>query len=216
MRRASRRNWNFLLGAHSAAVLLAGCVAAPTSKDWLEVGYRTPLQALHTFQTAVRAEEPDLELRCFSASFRSRNHVSRLTWREFWDELEHREPWLRKGISDAEVVGAIEQHGDRARIQLASHGIRLKADLVLEDSGQVWAADRLLVDEDLRFADPEHTGLQTGPSGDRWIYGRLALPAQPELAAVTELRLAREWKIDGIENLGEASGQPSIARSPPR
>ena len=125
-------------------------------------------------------------------------------------------PWLRKGIADAEVVGEIDRHGARARIQLVSHGVHLRADLVLEDSGQVWAADRLLADEDVRFSDPEHTGVQTGPSGDRWIYGRLALPAEADLAAVTELRLAREWKIDGIENLGEASGQPSIARSPPR
>jgi hypothetical protein len=214
---ARPRIWNFLQSAAACAALLVGaCVAAPTSKDWLEVGFQTPLQALRTFQTAVRAEEPDLELRCFSVSFRERNHISRLTWREFLDELERREPWLRKGIADAEISGELERRGTRARIHLVSHGIRIEADLVLEDSGQVWAADRLIADEDLRFSDPEHTGVQTGANGERWMYGRLPLPADADLAAVTELRLAREWKIDGIENLGEASSQASIARSPPR
>jgi hypothetical protein len=195
---------------------LAGCVSAPTSKDWMEVGYRTPLQTLRTFQTAVRAEEPDLELRCFSSAFRARNQISRLTWREFLEDLERREPWIRKGIADAEVEGSIERHGDRARLHLASHGYQMRVDLVLEDIGQVWAGDRLLVDQDLSFSDPEHTGIQSGPGGGRWIYGRLALGTDADPADITELRVAREWKIDGIENLGEASSQPSSARSPPR
>lgn len=195
---------------------LAGCVAAPTPAEWMAVGYRTPLQTLRTFQTAVRAEEPDLELRCFSSAFRERNHVSRLTWREFLEQLEREQPFLRKGVADAEVDGPIELHPDRARIHLTSHGVALSVDFVLEGFGQVWEGENLLVDRDLRFADPDHAGIQEGDAGRRWIYGRLALPEQAEFSTVTEIRLAREWKIDGIESLGEASGKPSAARSPPR
>jgi hypothetical protein len=206
----------FLALLAGSLALVPSCVSAPAASDWMAVGYRTPLQTVRTFQTAVRAEEPDLELRCFSSAFRARNHISRLTWREFFEELQKQQPFLRKGIADAEVEGDIDQRGGRARVRLASHGVELRVDLVLEDFGQVWTGDSLLVDEDLKFSDPEHTGLQEGAAGGRWFYGRLALPAEAPTSKITELRLAREWKIDGIESLGEASGQSSSARSPPR
>jgi hypothetical protein len=92
----------------------------------------------------------------------------------------------------------------------------LEVALVLEDFGQVWEGERLRVDEDLRFTDPDHLGIQEGAGGSRWLYGRLALPAGAELSDVTEMRLAREWKIDEIETLGEASGKAPSAGAPPR
>jgi hypothetical protein len=199
-----------------AWVALAGCVSAPTSRDWMEVGYRTPVQTVRTFQTAVRAEEPDLELRCFSNGFRERNHISRFAWREFFDELEREQPFLRKGIADAKVAEPVERKGDSARIVLSSHGVSMRIDLVLEGSGQVWAGEDLVADEDVRFADPDYFGVINGEGGARWIYARMPLASGVDARAVTEMRLAREWKIDGIETLGEASGKPSSARSPPR
>jgi hypothetical protein len=200
----------------AVAPALGACVGAPTSQDWMQAGYRTPEQTLHTFQTAVRADEPDLELRCFSSGFRARNHVSRFTWREFLDELRRSQPFLRKGIVDAEIDGPVERSARRASIRLLSHGVAMRIDLVLEDSGELWAGGDLVLDQDLEFADPDHTGVQSGARGEQWIYARLALPNAVAAGDVTEIRLAREWKIDGIANLGEASETASAARPPQR
>jgi hypothetical protein len=196
------------------ALALAACVGAPTSQDWMAAGYRTPEQTVHTFQTAVRADEPDLELRCFSSGFKARNNVSRFTWREFMDELERSQPFLRKGLVDAEIDGPVERSARRATLRLRSHGVAMRIDLVLEDFGELWAGRELVLDQDLSFSDPDHSGVQAGARGERWMYGRLPLPEAVDAADVTEIRLAREWKIDGFATLGDASENSPAARPP--
>jgi hypothetical protein len=194
-----------VLAALGAALLAgAGCVSPPDSAALLAVGFRTPAQTFRTFQTAVRAEEPDLQLRCFSAGFVAENRLSKLSWREFWQQETDRQPFLRKGIADARIEGEPVLRGERAELIAESHGRRMRVAFALDDYAEVWAGDDALVDEPIRFRD--RVGLQKAPDGSRWIYGQVRLPSRaPDgLAPITELRFGREWKIDGIEVLDEA------------
>lgn len=188
---------------------LVGCVSPPRASELLAVGFRTPEQTFATFQTAVRADEPDLQLRCFSAGFVAENRLSKLSWREFWEQETRRQPLLRKGIADARADGAPERRGDRAQLVAESHGRRMRIAFVLDDFAEVWAGAEPLVDEEVRFRD--RVGIQQAGDGSRWLYGQVRLPTRaPEgLLPITELRLGREWKIDGIEVLDEASSSSS-------
>lgn len=191
-------------------MLLAACVSAPEAKDWLAIGFRSPEQTFATFQTAVRADEPGLEYRCLSSHFVS--GISNLAYREFRQELRRENPLLRKGLADAELESPPEIRGDRAVVVARSHGRRIRFELVLEDYAQMWAKDELVVDEALSFQ--RATGAQRAEDGRAWIYGRLPLPADRDARDITELHFGREWKIDGIESLGEASKSPGPV-SPP-
>jgi len=194
--------------AGALAVLLAGsiagcCVAPPDARELLAVGYRTPEQAVSTFQVAVRADEPDLTRRCFSNDFLARNHVSSFAWRVFWEDWVKREPFLRKGIADARATGPAQIVGSRARIELESHGRRLRAVLVLDDFCELWQGGERVLDEPRPF--DQTTGVQTDGNGTRHVFGRVAVPAGRDPAQLTELRFGREWKIDDFEILDEAS-----------
>ncbi len=189
---------------------LGGCwVAPPRAADLLAVGFRTPEQAFRTFQTAVRADEATLEFRCFSIGFTHRNHLSQRTYREGRNQLRAQYPWLRKGIADAEITQPTVVRGERARMQIASHGHRFGVDLVREDFGEVWAGSELVVDpDDLNFE--EHAGFQPAPDGSRWFYGHIPWPSGSAVrdADITEIRVGREWKIDGIEAVDSAEHPP--------
>src|SRR4051794_27646295 len=95
-------------------LLTSCCVSPPLVDEWMKVGFKVPVQTIDTFQTAVRADAPDLEYRCFSAGFRERNHISKLTWREARQELRSQYPWLRRGLSDMTVEGDVLVAGNRA------------------------------------------------------------------------------------------------------
>ncbi|MFN0243865.1 MAG: hypothetical protein ACKVWV_13330 [Planctomycetota bacterium] len=195
-----------------APVLLAACVSAPEAKDWLAIGFRTPEQTFATFQTAVRADEPGLEYRCLSSQFVSSSGISNLTYREFREELRRKNPLLRKGIADAELESAPEIRGDRARLVVRSLGRRMRFELVREGYAQLWSQGELVADEPLPFQ--RATGAQHADDGSTWVYGRMRLPQGRQAEDVTEVRFASEWKIDGIESLGEASKSPG-PMSPP-
>ena len=193
-------------------VLGACCVTPPSAKEFLAIGFRTPEQAFKTFQIAVRADDPSLEYRCFSSRFLAANHVSKLAWREYREQLAREHPFLKKGLADAEIRGTVERHGDRARLVATSHGVDIRFDMVLDDFTEVWTGKSALVDESVEFG--EHAGIQTGADGRRWIYGRIEIPPGPDLADVTELRLGREWKIDGLSTIDENT-TPSTAGARP-
>lgn len=199
---------------------LSGCclfIPPPDAQELLSVGFRTPEQTFHTFQIGWRADEPDLERRCLSSGFLERNRVGKLAYREFRERLAADQPLLRKGIADARIREPAERHGDRARLTTRSHGRILRFDLVLDDYCEVWAGDQPVIDDYLGFG--EHTGIQEGAGGSRWVFGRVEVPAGQELESLTELRFGREWKIDGFELLDEASDphdlRPSTHESPP-
>jgi hypothetical protein len=159
------------------------------------VGFRSPEQAFHSFQVAVRMNDPDLELRCFSGGFRSRNRVSQLTWREAREELYERMPWLRYGIATAEVQ-AREVRGAEAWLRVEAGGRELRVGLVREDFAEAWSGSERILDEEVDWQAA--TGVQQG--GERtWVFGRAALPAGADAARLTELRLGREWKIDDVQ-----------------
>src|SRR5262249_35756375 len=85
-----------------ASLWLSSCsVDPPRPQDLLSLGYRTPEQAFSTFQTAVRADDPGLLRRCFSADLIARNKLSEQAMREYWDRIQKEQPFLRKGLADA-------------------------------------------------------------------------------------------------------------------
>jgi hypothetical protein len=200
------------IGILLCALAGAGCRVAPAeAEDLLAVGFKSPQQTFRTFQTGVRADQPELQRRCFSAAFLAENRLSKRNWLEFWDQLRADQPWLRKGLADAEIEGSIERAGDRARLIAHSHGSEIEVTFVLDDFGEVWIGSEPVVDEPIRFA--KNIGVQE-QGGQRWIYGQLALPRSRPIAIedVTELRFGREWKIDGIGLLDEASKSAAPAR----
>jgi hypothetical protein len=212
--RKSRRRGSRALAVGILALGMLGlgaCVAAPTAQDRFAVGFRSPEQCFASFQTAVRADDLGLERRCLSARFIGENGLSELGFRTFWEELTRKQPFLRKGIVDAQASSPIEVRGDRARLRLASHGRKLVVDLAREDFCEAWGGDQKLADESAPFR--ERSGIQPGSDGTRWFYGRMPLPAGVDETRVTELRLGREWKIDGFaleqdEKPGRADGSP--------
>ena len=195
-----------------AACSLASCwVSPPRVEDLLAVGYRTPEQTFGTFQTAVRADEPELEYRCFSQDFRDRNGISKLVWREARENLREQFPFLRKGLTDATTVEPVLVRGQRARLCVATHSYVIEIGFVREDFVEVFSGAELWFDDSIAFE--EHTGIQTRADGGRWIYGQSALPsgagAVPEF---TELRFGREWKIDSFETM-DAPPPPKSSRA---
>lgn len=180
----------------------AGCclfVRPPAARELLEVGFRSPEQAFRSFQVGWRADEPDLELRCLARAFRERERISRLTYREFRARLMADEPFLRLGIADAAAAGPAEVRGDRARLVVESHGRRLSVEFVREDGVETWAGTECVHFESTAF--DAHTQTEALPAGGTRLWAHVELPEGVDAGRVTELRLAREWKIDGFELL---------------
>ncbi|MBL8858510.1 MAG: hypothetical protein JNL28_08410 [Planctomycetes bacterium] len=196
-----------LLQAVVLAVSAAGCcVAPPRADEWLAIGWRSPEAAFATFQTAIRADEPELEYRCFSQAFRERNDLSKIVWREAREELRRAHPWLRRGIADATFSEGPFVIEGRASGIVVSHGQRIRIDFVREDFAELWAGDRPVSDELVRFT--EHTSTQKARDGRTWFQGSIVLPAiDTDPATITEMRLGREWKIDGFESLATENTQ---------
>lgn len=179
--------------------LSACCVAPPKAGDLLAVGFRTPEQAFRTFQTAVRADDPGALRRCLSAGFIAEHQLSEQVFREFWDRLEQEEPLLRRGIADGEVEEPVEIRRDMARLHAVSHGRRIQVALVREDFCEAWEGGDRRIDEAASFHD--RSGVQTTPEGARWMFGRMPVPDGVATDRISELRIGREWKIDGFEIL---------------
>lgn len=196
-----RRLW--ALGVSIA--VSACCVAPPRAGDLLAVGFRTPEQAFATFQTAVRADDPGALRHCLSSGFIAENKLSEQVFREFWDRLLDEEPFLRMGIADAILEGQAEiRRGRLARLTAVSHGRRIQFALVREDFCEAWEGGERRIDEAIAFSD--RSGVQTGADGARWIYGRMPVPEGVLTDEITELRVGREWKIDGFEVLEDDGG----------
>lgn len=196
--------------ASAWTLLLAACVCPPEPADVLAIGFRTPEQAFRTFQTATRLDDPDLELRCFSTGFRARNHISQLTWREARAELYRRKPWLRAGIAGAEIVDSQAEAGT-VRLRVDTAGGDYVLVLVREDFVEAWAGAERVLDDSTRWR--EATGVQKGEGEGRWIFGRAKVGPEFDVAALTEMRFGREWKIDDVGELTDPA-QDSAAQVP--
>jgi hypothetical protein len=209
-----RSSFPGLLGA--VQVLLASlwlsscCVDPPRPQDLLSLGYRTPEQAFSTFQTAVRADDPGLLRRCFSADFVASNKLSEQGFREYWDGLKNQQSLLRKWLADARPDGPVEVQGIRARMHAKSHGRGITLRFVREEFCEAWGGGEKLADESAPFRS--RTGVQEGNQGERWIYGRMPLPQGVAPDRVTELRFGQEWKIDDFALDDEKKHEPAAVR----
>lgn len=185
-----------LLGTATSCCLF---VRPPDARELLATGFRTPEQTLSTFQIGWRADEPDLELRCFSSGFRARNQLSKLTYREFRGRLLAEEPFLRLGIADARLEGLLERRGDRVFARAETHGRTLEFELVLDDFVEAWAGGERVTDTYAPFAGEHgHHTIEERADGSRWLWAYAELPREADAAALTELRVGREWKIDAL------------------
>ncbi|MBK7877849.1 MAG: hypothetical protein IPJ77_19380 [Planctomycetes bacterium] len=171
-------------------------VTPPRAADYLDVGFRTPEQTFRSFQVGWRADEPDLEHRCLSRGFRSRQQVSRLNYREFRAHLLADEPLLRIGVADARPTAPADVRGDRARLVLETHGRKLEVLFVLDDYAEVWAGGERVLDDYLPF--DTHTQVTPTDAGGQRLWGHVDLPSDARVTGLSELRLGREWKIDDL------------------
>lgn len=184
----------------------ACCVTPPTADELLEVGFRSPAQSFRTFQTASTGDLPDLEFRCLSRSFRSRNELSKFAYLEFREKWYRSEPLLRYAIDKAEIVSE-ERHGTmHARLVARSLGTTLSIDLLREDFYEIWTENGLLDSDDLPFEQALEA--VEAPDGSLWLIGRAPLPGglehdDPETLRIrmSEFSFRREWKIDGFQIL---------------
>jgi hypothetical protein len=193
---------------------LSGCCLVCPASDaaLLDVGFRSPEQAFRTLQTAVRADEPGLEFRCLSGGFRRAFDppLSRLSYLEARHVMHRENRWLRTGIARA-LIDSVEHAHDagglggsrRALIRATSFGRRIEIDLVQEDYAELWALDpdEPVLEREIAF--PRHVDVQAAADGAPWVTAGVPLPAGVAAQAITELRLGREWKIDGFREVDD-------------
>jgi len=190
----------------AAWALCGACLSAPKPADWLAVGFRTPEQTFRTFQTGLRAEQPDLEYRCLSNDFKHRNAASQLLYREFREKAFRAQPWL-KWVAKAKVKRVEELASGRVRmvaeVDTWFHDETFAFELVREDFYELYsAADGKRVDDDFaswRELVRERDGAL-----------QLSVPLAEGLSAAQlgEVRAGREWKIDGLPERVESSTSP--------
>ncbi len=191
--------------ACAAAGAFSGCCGVePRPGDWLSVGFRSPTQCFHTYRNAVAADQLALEYRCLSSDFKRRNELSQLAYREFRDELEGRFPWfgcLAKARIVEEQAFPPDRHRIVAEVKVLFARRRFVVDFVREDFQEVFSGEEDLLDESVAWADLVREAPQDPESLE------VSVPTFGEfgLADVTEVRVGREWKIDGF---GEAEPEP--------
>jgi len=162
----------------------------------MDLGYRSPEQAFQTLRAAIRGDLPRLEYRSLSSGFRQRNSLSQLSYREFREEWFGQNPWLKLALSNAEVLEQTDHPDGRSSVlRVGILGEDALIHLVAEDFAQLWDQNELR--EDLAVEDmSQHLSSQGGVWTAR-VPGGGDRP--------TELRLGREWKIDGIERAESAA-----------
>jgi hypothetical protein len=188
----------------SALLILSGATAGgcrlapPTPDAWLAVGFRTPRQSFATFQTALRADLPDLEYRTLAQELKAAEGINQLAYRTFREELFGENPWLRYA-AEAKVIGESHLAADRVRLvaQVDKLGIRrsFTVDLVREDFYEVYEDGELLDDGFASFS----RSASSPAAGELAL--SLPLPFGADVSRLSEARLGREWKIAGFADL---------------
>ena len=192
-----------LLAALLLAALLPGCCGVePAPEDWLDVGFRSPAQCFRTYRSAVADDQLALEYRCLSGAFKRRQGLSQLAYREFRDELADENPWfgcLAKARILREQSLGPDRHRIEAEVKVLFVRRRFVVELVREDFFEVFAGAEDLIDEAAEWSD------LVGESPRDPQVLQVAVPTYGEfpLGVVTEVRVGREWKIDGF-----ASAEP--------
>jgi hypothetical protein len=187
-----------------AWALLAGCLAAPTPKDWLAVGFRTPEATFGTFQTALRADQGQLEYLCLGAEFKRRVGASLFGYLEYRRELFQAQPWLKwAAMAEIEEVQRLSEHRVRlvAKVDTWLHDETFAVEVVREDYWELYVDGQRRHDDEARWRSlaREHEGELTV---------RVPLPEGLSAAEVSELRAGREWKIDAFLEFAPGSESP--------
>lgn len=178
-------------------LLVSACLCPPSDQALLSVGHHSPLQAFETFQTALRADLPDLEWRTLSSDFKRREGLSQLGYREFRETLFAEKPWL-KLAARAKVLETLPIAPDRvrlvARVDTPLADRTFAVDLLREGFWEVADEEGVLAGELAEWDE------LAAVRRDRLLLA-LPMPAGVELTDVALLRAGREWKIDGFELL---------------
>ena len=162
------------------------------------MGFRTPEQTFRTFQTRLRADQPDLEYRSFSYAFKSSNGLNQSLYREFRDELFRRQPFL-KFAATAEVIGREELPGGivrlSAKVDTWFHDEVFAVDFVREDFYELYEKGEI-EDDGFRAFDE-----LVAYRNDSYI---VVIPDEAEipLDQVSEIRVGGSWLIVGFPTLG--------------
>jgi hypothetical protein len=172
---------------------LSGCFAPkPKPDDWRAFGFRGPEATFHSFLTALAGDRPDLEYTCLSADLKRREGGNLLGYLEFRDELRREMPWL-KAAARAGIEGVEMLAPDRARILARIDWLfwdeTFTVDFVAEDFYEYWSLGQRVEDGFQAFA-PRREGAR--------VVAQAPAPEEADLSEITELRLGREWKVDGI------------------
>jgi len=208
-----RRGAGAVVGVALALALagpLGGCLCPPEAEELLAVGFRTPRQALESFQTYLRADLPTQEYLCFSEGFRRRNRLSAATYGEGRERLFDEQPWL-KFFAKAEVVGERAVGREEHWIDVRVLGRTVRVKLVREGFYEILAGPDLLGDAYADF-DALVAVSEQGPRPS--LVARLPLEVDAdELEGLSELTVARHWKIDAFYELG-AQDEPLPSATP--
>ena len=132
--------------------LATGCslVRPPHARELVQIGYRSPEHVFQSFQTALAADLPDQEFRCFSYDFRRREGLSFNSYLEGRKRLLKERPWMTL-VAKAEIVRS-ESSGERAHLLVGEiHGRQFAVELVRQDVFEMWAGRDLLADGPVDF-----------------------------------------------------------------
>lgn len=184
--------WLLVLVPVSGA-LGACCTTVPSNAQLLQVSFRTPEATLEAFRLAWRCDEPDLEYRCLSVRFTAELGLSQLAWREARSEVLRDSGLASLFVDRLQPTGPAQIRGNEAWLEVGALGKTLQLHFVREDVGRVWANGKLVADVDLNWSSA--VGSQRVEE-EPHAWGRLPTDAAP--GQIDELRLSREWKLDGL------------------
>ncbi|MEM7308717.1 MAG: hypothetical protein AAF682_18690 [Planctomycetota bacterium] len=176
-----------------AAFVGGSCLAPePTPEDWLGYGFRRPEDTFRAFLTALAGDRPELEYRCLSNALKKREGGNLLGYLVLRDQLFDDMPWL-KAAARAEVE-EVEYFGPdlaqvTARVDWLFWDEVFTVVLVREEYYELRADGELVGDDYYPFEPVNADG-----------YTVIRVPAAEDFAPdeLSEVRLGREWKIDGI------------------
>jgi hypothetical protein len=178
------------------AALLGACNCIPEHAAVLaRADFETPRHTLESFRAYAAAELYDLEYRCFSNAFKTRNHISILNYSEARAQLKRDKPWLFWFDSRVVAEQVLDERQHVLDVEVAGRTVRVK--LVREETFRIWAGEELLADGalDLRgaLALVGETGGRSSLRTTLPIGERTVDPAQ-----VTQVTLETSWKIDDL------------------
>jgi hypothetical protein len=201
-------------------------VTPPDPGDWLAVGFRSPRQTWRTYQTALAGDRPELEYRCFAASFKSQYGFSVLEYVTFRDELLEEQPLVRF-VAEAEVVSERRSvdgnyHELIAEISKLGTTVQMRVLLEREAFAELWVDDVQVQSIGLdRLDDAQWSQLNanngSGFGVSAFVDYELWEDPPPngdyDERDVSEFRIGAEWKIADLVPL-EQNGDGARATAP--